>query len=135
MLDSGLILLNASFATLVLRPLSIFIECPFARIAWYLSPWPIRFNVISPLSISEWIKLILNPADLLGCPKEEERHLTLFVAICCDMIWMKRNEATRKPEKVEPAKLAAQIKLNYTNHFQAQTRFSSLVGTLHLHHR
>uniref|UniRef100_A0A2N9HS98 Reverse transcriptase domain-containing protein n=1 Tax=Fagus sylvatica TaxID=28930 RepID=A0A2N9HS98_FAGSY len=106
----------------------LFIECPFARIAWYLSPWPIRFNVISPLSISEWIKLILNPADLLGCPKEEERHLTLFAAICCDMIWMKRNEATRKPEKVEPAKLAAQIKLNYTNHFQArefqaQTRF------------
>uniref|UniRef100_A0A2N9GLU6 CCHC-type domain-containing protein n=1 Tax=Fagus sylvatica TaxID=28930 RepID=A0A2N9GLU6_FAGSY len=106
----------------------LFIECPFARIAWYLSPWPFRFNVISPLSISEWIKLILNPADLLGCPKEKERHLTLFAAICCDMIWMKRNEATRKPEKVEPAKLAAQTKLNYTNHFQArefqaQTRF------------
>jgi hypothetical protein len=98
----------------------LFIECPITRIAWHLSPWPIRFNTISPLSITDWIKLILDQADLLGCPKEEERHLTLFADICCDMIWMKRNEVSRTPVQVDPIKLAAHINQIYTTHLQAK---------------
>ncbi len=97
----------------------LFIECSFARIAWSLSPWPIRFDLISYNSIVDWVKAIINPTISLGINKDEEHKFIIQVAVLCDVLWMNRNEANHKSEPLEPRIVATQVGRVAANHFQA----------------
>ena len=94
----------------------LFIECPCSRIAWSLSPWPIRFDFLNISFVVDWVKLIIKPPPHLGIQKAEERNFTLFAAICCDLIWMKRNEAIRSSVALDPKALVDQIGQAYQTH-------------------
>ena len=44
----------------------LFIQCDWAAQIWLMSPWPINLDRLNNLSISNWVKMILYPKDLLG---------------------------------------------------------------------
>jgi hypothetical protein len=97
----------------------LFIECSLARIAWSMSPWPIRFDLLNFGSIVDWIKAIINPISVLGIQKKEVNQFILNVVVVCDLLWMKRNEVNRNQCSPDPLETAIQIKQVVIQHYQA----------------
>ncbi|XP_035542827.1 uncharacterized protein LOC118345276 [Juglans regia] len=40
----------------------LFLECPFSRILWRKSPWPVNIDTLADHDIFNWIKIILDPS-------------------------------------------------------------------------
>ena len=56
---------------------------------------------------------------MLGIQKNEEKNLSLYAAVSCDIIWMRTNEVIKDLEITYPRKLVDQINQVYKNHCQA----------------
>lgn len=85
----------------------LFLSCPLTRIIWRTSLWPINLNCIQPLSIHEFIRIILHPNRKLKILVEESHHFQLFAAIACDQIWSLRNKVRLAPStSIEPLSLS-----------------------------
>jgi len=48
--------------------------------------------VIKDMSIDQWIKIIINPRELLKIQGKEAMEFTLFAAVLCDQIWKNKNQ-------------------------------------------
>ena len=71
--------------------LHLFSNCSMARGLWFGSKWGIRMDFLNLSSISQFMKLILCPANILNLEVEENVFL-LFGALLCDQICKYRNK-------------------------------------------
>ena len=97
----------------------LFIQCDWATQIWLMSPWPIYLDRLNNLSISDWVKMILYPKDLLGLNSEESINFQLFAAIVRDHLWMIRNRVRVEGVKSNPMKITRQILRAFEEHKQA----------------
>jgi hypothetical protein len=97
----------------------LFFRCFFARITWRYSPWPLDSMKWAPLSLSDWIKGILNPHSFFGVPFADTHPFQIFAAVMCDMMWFSRNQAMHKGVIPEALKLAENIRRVYSEHIAA----------------
>jgi hypothetical protein len=73
----------------------------------------------APLSLSDWIKGILNPHNFFGVPFADTHPFQIFAAVMCDMMWFSRNQAMHKGVIPEALKLAENIRRVYSEHIVA----------------
>jgi len=45
------------------------------------------------MNIDQWIKVIIDPSEILRIQGGEAMQFSLFAAVLCDQIWMNRNKA------------------------------------------
>ena len=75
--------------------LHLFSNCSMARGLWFGSKWGIRMDFLNLSSISQFMKLILCPANILNL-EVEKNEVLLFEVLLCDQIWKYRNKVVFK---------------------------------------
>ena len=56
----------------------VFIRYPITVQAWANSVWPLNMGVFKDMSIDQWIKIIINPIEMLQIQGKEAKEFTLF---------------------------------------------------------
>jgi hypothetical protein len=97
----------------------IFLSCPFARILWRNSRWPLDTLAFSSLPFVSWIKAILSPHLALGVPWKEVRNFQISTLIVMDQIWLARNKLIHDSIQPAPLTVLKLIKITTLNHLSA----------------
>jgi ribonuclease HI len=86
--------LNASCLLCKTGPDSIrhlFFHCPFARVIWRLSPWPLDSVTLTSPNLCGWIQIILSLGSKLHISSSEHHRFQVFATVTCDLLWFHRN--------------------------------------------
>ena len=49
-------------------------------------------GVFKDMNIDQWIKIIINPREMLKIQGKEANEFNLFAIVLCDQIWKNRNQ-------------------------------------------
>ena len=71
------------------------------------------------MNIDQWIKVIIDPSEILRIQGGEAMEFSLFAAVLCDQIWMNRNKAVWGNQSVDSVKLFNQVNKVFIQHKQA----------------
>ena len=82
-------------------------------------------DVFKDMNIHQWIKIIINPIEMLKIQGKEAKEFTLFAAVLCDQIWKNRNQTVWGNQLVDSIKLSIQINKVFIQHKQA---WQSILG-------
>ena len=82
-------------------------------------------GVFKDMSIDQWIKIIINPIEMLQIQAKEAKEFTLFAVVLYDQIWMNRNQTVWGNQPVDSIKLSIQINKVFIQHKQA---WQSIIG-------
>jgi hypothetical protein len=85
-------------------------------VAWRSSFWPLNFLAWSSLSLSDWIKGIINPHLSFGIPKSDSHLFQIFASVLCDLLWFSRNKAAHDGVISDISSLANSIKRTSLDH-------------------
>ena len=70
----------------------VFIHSPITIQAWANSIWPLNMDVFKDINIDKWIKIIINPREMLKIQGKEAKEFTLFAVVLYDQIWKNKNQ-------------------------------------------
>jgi hypothetical protein len=85
-------------------------------VAWRYSLWPLNSLALSSLSLSDWIKGIINPHLSFGIPKSDSHLFQIFASVLCDLLWFSRNKAAHDGVIPDISSLANSIKRTSLDH-------------------
>jgi hypothetical protein len=74
----------------------LFFICPFARISWRTSHWPLDSLKWSAISLPNWIIGILSPHHSFGIPFVDIHLFQIYAIVLCDMLWFSRSQTIHK---------------------------------------
>jgi hypothetical protein len=94
----------------------IFFSCIFAQVAWRSSFRPLNSLAWSSLSLSDWIKGIINPHLSFGISKSDSHLFQIFASVLCDLLWFSRNKVAHDGVISDISSLANSIRRISLNH-------------------
>ena len=97
----------------------LFFNYIFARIAWRTSFWPLDSLAWSSLSLSSWVKGIINPHTSFSIPLADSHLFQVFATVLCDLLWFSRNKAIHDGVVPDVLTLAKTIKKTSLEHAAA----------------
>lgn len=80
----------------------LFLHCPFIICIWRQAPWPVNLAVLELQSIVEWIKIVLDPSQMLNLNLKLEHSFMLYAVIAMDSIWFTRNQVVHNHIPADP---------------------------------
>ena len=62
-------------------------------------------GVFKDMNIDQWIKIIINPREMLKTQGKEAKEFSLFAIVLCDQTWKNRNQIVwgNQPERLNQA--------------------------------
>lgn len=97
----------------------IFIRCPITVQVWANSTWPLNIRAFKDMNIDQWIKVLINPGEILRIQGGEAMEFSIVAAVLCDQFWMNRNKAVWGNQSVDSVKLFNQINKVFIQREQA----------------
>ena len=71
------------------------------------------------MNIDQWIKVLIDPSEILRNQSGEAMEISIFAAVLCDQIWMNRNKAVWSNQSIDSVKFFNQINKVFIQHKQA----------------
>ena len=71
------------------------------------------------MNIDQWIKVLIDPSEILRIQGGEAMEVSIFAAVLCDQIWMNRNKAVWSNQSIDSVKFFNQINKVFIQHKQA----------------
>jgi hypothetical protein len=93
----------------------IFLSCPFSRIMWPNSLWPLHTVSFSHMPFVDWIKALLRPHFSLGISVQDVHSFQISAFGLMDQIWFARNKLILEAITLVPFNTLKCIK-NTTQH-------------------
>jgi hypothetical protein len=108
----------------------LFFRCPFARVSWRSSHWPLDSLKWSNITLANWINGILSPFQSFGIPLVDTHLFQIYASVLCDMLWFAKNQALHKGILPNISKFAENIMSLSLDHFAAWNYMSQPVRDL-----